>query len=122
MMKLQCYNTKLLCLFFFMAIFIPLTVSARCGAVNYSLGAQQLHNAAVFVGTDMVCRRIAKCRSCYPFHNFSFANCNKDELSRRRYNKECGHVDRFTAFSNWCGNCDASIFWLREFEFWNLIN
>lgn len=51
MMKLQCYNTKLLCLFFFMAIFIPLTVSARCGAVNYSLGAQQLHNAAVFVGT-----------------------------------------------------------------------
>lgn len=51
MIRLQDINLKAVWLFLFLAIMLPQTISAKCGAVDYSMGAQQLHNAAVFVGT-----------------------------------------------------------------------
>ena len=51
MIRLQDINLNAVWLFLFLAIMLPQTISAKCGAVDYSMGAQQLHNAAVFVGT-----------------------------------------------------------------------
>lgn len=51
MIRLQDINLKAVWLFLFLAIMLPQTISAKCGAVDYSMGAEQLHNAAMFVGT-----------------------------------------------------------------------
>lgn len=51
MIRLQDINLKAVWLFLFLAIMLPQTISAKCGAVDYSMGAEQLFHAAIFVGT-----------------------------------------------------------------------
>lgn len=53
-MCLTNYKTKIIGLLFIFAILLPQTVFARCGAVDYSWGADGLREAALYAGSMII--------------------------------------------------------------------